>query len=168
MNQTQTQNLSKSASIYTDGSCINACRTGAWAFIHLLSDGTYYSESGYEYDVTHNRMEVMAVLKALTYIATKSKLVTIYTDSNLVHNAISGGRLRLWMSKGFKTQKGERAHADLWIEITKILDQLDVITVHVPSHGTDTNNIIVDKLARQTARRAANQKHIDRAFSSST
>ena len=53
--------------IWTDGSCLGNPGPGGWAFI--ATDGNKTIErSGGEINTTNNRMELMAVLKAITAI----------------------------------------------------------------------------------------------------
>ena len=53
--------------IYTDGSCHTQFLIGAWAAIIFIS-GEKIILSGIENYTTHNRMELMAVIKALEFI----------------------------------------------------------------------------------------------------
>ena len=55
--------------IYTDGSCHSQSRAGAWVAILLMGMDKIVL-SGQEADTTHNRMELVAVINALTYLKT--------------------------------------------------------------------------------------------------
>ena len=55
------------AEIYTDGSCHTQHKIGTWVAI-ILMDTEKKILSGTVKDTTHNRMELMAVVKAIEYI----------------------------------------------------------------------------------------------------
>ena len=53
--------------IYTDGSCHAQKRIGAWAAIVIINIEKIVLK-GVEINTTHNRMELMAVIKAIEYV----------------------------------------------------------------------------------------------------
>jgi len=53
--------------IYTDGSCHTQLCIGAWASIILVDDKKIVL-SGKEFNTTHNRMEILAVIKSIKYL----------------------------------------------------------------------------------------------------
>lgn len=68
--------------VYTDGAC-NKNGGGGWAFVAVLNGEIVHEESGaHPTKTTNNRMELMAILRAVTWIA-KRRLenVFIVTDS---------------------------------------------------------------------------------------
>ncbi len=134
--------------IYTDGSCIGNPGPGGWAFI-LLYEGAEISEAGNEKDTTNNRMEMMAILKALTYIKEKSGIshedllshkITLYSDSNLLMQTMNLG----WKRK---------ANLDLWAQIDLLRAWLDISWIWVKAHATNVYNNKVDELAQSAARK---------------
>lgn len=134
--------------IYTDGSCIGNPGPGGWAFI-LLYDGSEVSLSGSEKDTTNNRMEMMAILKALEYLKEKSGIshedlvthkITLYSDSNLLMQTMNLG----WKRK---------ANLDLWAKIDMLRAWLDISWVWVKAHATNVYNNKVDELAQAAARK---------------
>jgi ribonuclease HI len=60
---------SEEAEIYTDGSCHPPPRTGAWVAI-IFIEREKVVLSGQVADTTHNRMELLAVMGALSYLKT--------------------------------------------------------------------------------------------------
>ncbi len=97
--------------IYTDGSCLrNPGNGGYCALLQKFKDGkkvTEVSLVGNQKDTTNNRMEMMAILKALIFLnvkGIKKSKVELYSDSRLVINT---------MSKGWK----KKANLDIWQEI---------------------------------------------------
>ena len=69
--------------IYTDGSCIGNPGKGGWAAI-ILENKKQKIISGSEPYTTNNRMELIAVIKALKEV--KKKEISIVTDSQYVKN----------------------------------------------------------------------------------
>ena len=72
--------------IYTDGSCDTTLKTGGWAAIIFFDDKKIIFK-GIEFNTTHNRMELTAVIKSLQFIE-KQKYsqinVNVYSDSQYV------------------------------------------------------------------------------------
>jgi ribonuclease HI len=60
---------------------------------------------------TNNRMELLAVIRALQEIKTTEFPVQVYSDSKYVVDAIEKGWLWSWQKKGFKDKK----NPDLWL-----------------------------------------------------
>jgi ribonuclease HI len=62
--------------VYTDGSCDTQRRTGAWVAILLWNDHEIVLQ-GTDVNTTHNRMELMAVIRAIECIGNNwgSKIV---------------------------------------------------------------------------------------------
>lgn len=134
--------------IYTDGSCIGNPGPGGWAFI-LLHDGAEVAETGKTKDTTNNRMEMMAIIKALEYIRNKSGLthedltshkIILYSDSNLLMQSLNLG----WKRK---------ANLDLWAKIDLLRAWLDIEWTWVKAHATNKYNNKVDELAQSSARK---------------
>jgi ribonuclease HI len=78
--------------IHADGICEPNPGKAAWAFVELSENGTVVYER-YEYlsdRCTNNVAEYMAVGKALNYAQKTNDKFTIYTDSQLVVQQVSG------------------------------------------------------------------------------
>lgn len=122
--------------IYTDGSCIGNPGPGGWAFIALV-DGKEIKVSGGEEKTTNNRMELMAVIKA---VESNNEFDTfiIYTDSNLTINCGMG----LWKRKKNK---------DLWVLYDSVTRGKRIIFKKVKAHNGDHYNEMVDSLAKKFA-----------------
>lgn len=138
--------------IYTDGSCNTQNLLGAWAAIVL--DGAEKTVlSGKEANTTHNRMELMAVIKALTFVNVDK--VTVYSDSQYV-TELAGRREKL-AAKGFLTNKGtEIRNADLVQEFLALDAAMEITFVKVKAHRKAyPYNVEVDKLVRGLVREGA-------------
>ena len=73
--------------IYTDGACRGNPGDGGWGAL-LISGANEKSICGGEKDTTNNRMELLAVIKALEIINQTSE-IKIYTDSTYVQKGIT-------------------------------------------------------------------------------
>jgi len=121
--------------IYTDGSCINT--SGGWAFIMILNDIEYHI-SGSEKNTTNNRMELQAVIEALSFPTEENDLYKIYTDSQLVLNCAKGN----WKRK---------ANLDLWKIYDVISVGKEIQWEWVKAHNGNKYNEQVDILAKEQA-----------------
>lgn len=129
--------------IYTDGSCIGNPGPGGWGVV-VLHDNKEIKLAGGEKDTTNNRMEMMAMIKALEWLhahkLTDGK-ITIYSDSNLLVQSLT---------KGWK----RKANTDLWAQLDKLRGWLDIKWVWVKAHHTNKYNNLVDELALAEAIKA--------------
>ncbi len=158
--------------IFTDGSCNPAYNIGAWAAI-LLYDNEKIQLTGETPDTTHQRMELLAVIKSIEFIDEKFDKVSlaIFTDSQYVVR-ITDRKDKLMKNK-FITKKGALLHNSDLIEV--LIRQIETHTIEfikVKAHqkpvpdektGLEINainyNIEVDKLARNRLRDIVNKSH---------
>ena len=135
--------------IYTDGSCLTNPGDGGWAAI-INIDGKIKKISGNEKNTTNNRMELMAPINALKYINSKDP-IEIFTDSKYVKNGITEW-INTWVLNNWKTSNKEDVkNKDLWIELYKLNQSLNVKWNWVKAHAGDTLNEEVDILAKEAA-----------------
>ena len=135
--------------IYTDGSCLTNPGDGGWAAI-INIDGEIKKISGNEKNTTNNRMELMAPIKALKYINSEDP-IEIFTDSKYVKNGITEW-INTWVLNNWKTSNKEDVkNKDLWIELYKLNQSLNVKWNWVKAHAGDTLNEEVDILAKEAA-----------------
>ena len=131
--------------IYTDGACSGNPGPGGWAAI--LTAGTKYKEiSGGEKSTTNNRMELMAVIEALSALK-KVCDVTLYTDSQYIEKAINEHWLRGWKAKGWKRKGGELKNVELWQELDRLLSVHNVTFKWVKGHANNEYNNRCDEMA---------------------
>lgn len=134
----------KSIEIYTDGSCLNNPGFGGWAYV--LSYKNHIKEcSGACENTTNNRMELMAIIKALEALKEPCE-IKLYTDSNLMVQSINQW-LKDWIKKDFKGKK----NVDLWKEYIKVAKNHDICAIWVKAHNGHEFNERCDTLARQAA-----------------
>ena len=135
--------------IYTDGSCLTNPGDGGWAAI-INIDGEIKKISGNEKNTTNNRMELMAPINALKYINSKDP-IEIFTDSKYVKNGITEW-INTWVLNNWKTSNKEDVkNRDLWIELYKLNQSLNVKWNWIKAHAGDTLNEEVDILAKEAA-----------------
>ncbi len=136
----------KTIEIYTDGACSGNPGPGGWGAI-LRSAGHEKELYGGEADTTNNRMEMMAVIKALEALKTRSK-VALYTDSKYVMDGATQW-LKGWKAKKWKTASNHPVkNQDLWRQIDALLNAHDVTFHWVKGHAGHPENERADALAR--------------------
>lgn len=132
--------------IYTDGACSGNPGPGGWGAI-LRYNGTEKELNGGEAETTNNRMEMMAVIQALSALKRRST-VELHTDSKYVMDGVNQW-LAGWKAKGWKTAaKKPVKNQDLWMEIDSLLTQHDVTFFWVKGHAGHPDNERADALAR--------------------
>ena len=136
--------------IYTDGACKGNPGPGGWGVLLCALDGTRKELCGGELATTNNRMEMMAVIQALTALK-RPCAVTLHLDSQYVLKGITEW-LPGWKAKGWKTaSKQPVKNVDLW----QRLDDLVATGGHridwrwVKGHAGDPGNERADALANQ-------------------
>ena len=135
--------------IYTDGSCLSNPGNGGWAAI-INIDGEIKKISGNEKNTTNNRMELMAPINALKNINSKDP-IEIFTDSKYVKNGITEW-INTWVLNNWKTSKKENVkNKDLWLELHKLNQSLNVKWNWVKAHAGNPLNEEVDMLAKKAA-----------------
>ncbi|MDO9358988.1 MAG: ribonuclease HI [Polaromonas sp.] len=135
--------------IYTDGACKGNPGPGGWGAL-LSSGGTVKELFGGELGTTNNRMEMMAVIEALTALKRPCR-VTLYVDSQYVLKGMTEW-IKGWKARGWRTASKEPVkNVDLW-------QKLDVLvsgsghTIDwrwVRGHDGDPGNERADVLANK-------------------
>lgn len=132
--------------IFTDGACSGNPGPGGWGVV--LRMGTHTKElSGGEAHTTNNRMELTAVIEALSALKRPCKVI-LTTDSKYICDSVTKGWARSWKAKGWK--KADRSPAlnpDLWEKLLALLDVHDVEFVWVKGHAGHPENERCDSLA---------------------
>ncbi len=138
--------------IYTDGGCSGNPGPGGWANV-ILADGTENPHSGGEHLTTNNRMELMAVIQALTEISTNpqwsAKSITVCTDSQYVKNGITTW-IKNWKKNNWKTaSKQPVKNQDLWTILDSLASKLNIQWNWVKGHAGIKYNEICDSLCQE-------------------
>ncbi|WP_317897295.1 ribonuclease H family protein [Aurantibacillus circumpalustris] len=142
--------------IYTDGSCHTQLLLGAWAAIIFIGEEKIILQGDVE-ETTHNRMELLAVIKAVNYVDERnfnSSKIEVYSDSQYVVNLLS--RKEKLKQKKFITNKGtEVQNSDLVKLLIELIESHDIDFTKVKAHQKDGDeinrevDIIVRKLVRK-------------------
>lgn len=135
----------KKVCIYTDGACSGNPGPGGWAAI-LRYNGHEKELSGGERETTNNRMELMAVISALTALK-ESCEVELWTDSQYIEKAINEGWLAGWKRRGWKRKGGELKNIELWQELDSLLARHKVNFNWLKGHDGHELNERCDALA---------------------
>ena len=137
----------QSVDIYTDGACSGNPGPGGWGAI-LRSGGQEKEIWGGEPSTTNNRMEMMAVIKALSLLKRPVR-VRVFTDSQYVQKGISewikGWKARGWMTAGKTAVK----NADLWKALDNVVQSHQIEWLWVKGHAGHPENERADELARR-------------------
>ena len=136
----------KQVEIFTDGACSGNPGPGGWGAV--LRYGSAEKElSGGAADTTNNRMELSAVIAALSALKEPCK-VTLTSDSKYVIDAVTKGWAKKWQANGWvKTDKKPALNADLWEKLLTLLEKHDVRFVWVKGHAGHPENERCDRLA---------------------
>lgn len=133
--------------IFTDGACRGNPGPGGWGAI-LRSNHHEKTVSGAEKHTTNNRMELMAVIGALTLIK-KTSNIAITTDSQYVKNGITKW-IHGWKKNGWKTSDRKPVkNSDLWMQLDQLAQSHDISWHWVKGHTGHRENEWADELANQ-------------------
>jgi ribonuclease HI len=136
--------------IYTDGACKrNPDGPGGWGVV--LTSGPHRKELyGGSSSTTNNRMELTAVIKALTALKGPSA-VELFTDSEYVRKGITEW-IHNWKKRDWKTtDKKPVKNSDLWRALDDASRPHRIEWRWVRGHDGDPGNERADGLANQGA-----------------
>jgi ribonuclease HI len=134
--------------IYTDGACRGNPGPGGWAAL-LSCDGREKEISGAEAHTTNNRMELLAVIRALESLKKPQVRVRVFTDSQYVRKGITEW-LASWKSRGWRTAaKKPVMNQDLWEQLDALAAPHTIEWHWVPGHAGVPGNERVDQLANR-------------------
>ncbi len=133
--------------IYTDGACKGNPGAGGWGV--LLKFGEHTRElCGGEAHTTNNRMELLAVIRALESLQRRCS-VRLHTDSKYVQQGISVW-IHDWKKRGWKTSdKKPVKNKDLWEELDRLAAMHDIEWLWVRGHVGHAGNERADELANR-------------------
>ena len=145
--------------IFTDGASRGNPGPGGWGAILVLpSQNGENHESGIKnYEVkeiggraeftTNNRMELTAVIQALSIIHNSGFLIQIYSDSRYLINGITDW-IFSWQKNGWiNSQKKPVENQDLWKELLKISSGKKIEWKYVAGHSGHAANERCDEIA---------------------
>ncbi len=143
----------KQVTAYTAGACLGNPGPGGYGAVLLFGDTRRELSGGFS-PTTNNRMELLAVIEALSALKQACR-VELYTDSKYVRDAIEKGWLNGWKRNGWKTAaKKPVKNRDLWTRLSPLLEAHDVRFHWVRGHSGVPENERCDALASAEARKA--------------
>jgi len=132
--------------IFTDGACSGNPGPGGWAAI-LRAGGHEKELSGGDRATTNNRMELMAVIKALEALKQPSAVI-VHTDSRYVMDGATKW-MKNWKKNGWKTaDKKPVKNEELWRALEDAALRHAVSWRWVEGHSGHAENERADALAR--------------------
>jgi ribonuclease HI len=150
INNQKLKKLMNKITIYTDGACKGNPGPGGWGVI-LRSAGQVEKELfGGEALTTNNRMEMTAVIEALSALKRPCD-IALYVDSKYVLQGITEW-LPGWKAKGWKTAaKQPVKNVDLWQKLDALVNTggHTIEWCWVKGHAGDPGNERADALANR-------------------
>ena len=138
---------SDTVDIFSDGACKGNPGPGGWGAVLRFGDQEKEIFGG-EPQTTNNRMEMTAVIEALSQLKRASK-VRVYTDSQYVQKGISewlpGWKARRWRTAANQPVK----NVDLWQRLDALSAQHEVQWLWVKGHAGHPENERADALANR-------------------
>ncbi len=136
----------KTVTIYTDGACSGNPGPGGWGAI--LMYGAHKRElCGGEANTTNNRMELTAVIQALSLLK-EPCIVDLWSDSKYVIDGLSKGWAKGWKARGWKkADKKPALNPDLWDQLLTLTDIHSLRYHWVKGHAENAYNNRCDELA---------------------
>ena len=135
--------------IYTDGGCSGNPGPGGWAYVIRLPAGEEILGSGGESNTTNNRMELRAVIAALSEIERLAPGVAavVRTDSQYVKNGI-GSWIANWKRNGWRTSdKRSVKNRELWEElddaVARVRPRFEWVKGHAGIEGNERCDAMV-------------------------
>ena len=133
--------------IYTDGACRGNPGPGGWAAT-LSSGGRTRELSGAEPQTTNNRMELRAVIEALSALR-RGVQADLYTDSQYVRLGITQW-LAQWKARGWLTSDRKPVrNRDLWERLESECARHEIRWHWVKGHADTPGNVHADALANR-------------------
>lgn len=134
--------------IYTDGACRGNPGKGGWG-VFLKYRGVEKELYGGEMMTTNNRMELLAVIRALEALKKDGCHVRLNSDSKYVLNGIEQWMAN-WKQRGWKTSaKKPVLNQDLWQLLDSLVQRHVIEWRWVKGHSGDHGNDRADELANR-------------------
>lgn len=143
--------------IYTDGAASNNGKVNSFGGygIVILTDNNelYHIENKYEKNITNNRMELAAILRAFDFISEHNLIepIIIYSDSAYCINMLTSW-IFSWSENGWKNSKKKPvANLDLVQKLFQYCRDQDFMQnisfQKVTGHNNDIGNELADAIA---------------------
>jgi ribonuclease HI len=134
--------MSKPIIIYTDGGASGNPGPGGLGVVLKFGKLRKEISEGYQL-TTNNRMELLAVIKALEAVKWENAEIKIYTDSKYVSEAVNQGWVFNWEKNRYKKKK----NSDLWKRFLILYRKHQVELIWIKGHANIPENERCDQLA---------------------
>jgi ribonuclease HI len=133
--------------IFTDGACKGNPGPGGWGVL-LRWNGTEKELFGGEADTTNNRMELTAVIEALSALKHPSR-IRLHTDSQYVANGITTW-IHDWKRRDWRTAERKPVkNVELWKKLDELTGRHEIDWIWVRGHSGHDGNERADALANR-------------------
>ncbi|MCG6553295.1 MAG: ribonuclease HI [Candidatus Magnetominusculus sp. LBB02] len=134
--------------IYTDGACSGNPGPGGYGVVLTTASKRKELSAAFRM-TTNNRMELSAVIAALSELKFKCE-ASIYTDSQLIVDAMTKGWIENWQANNWVTSaKSKVKNIDLWEKLLALCKEHKVTFHWIRGHSGHRENERCDELARQ-------------------
>ena len=130
--------------IYTDGSSRGNPGPGGYGVVMIHKDKRKELSQGYKL-TTNNRMELLAVIKALEEVKTDKLKIIIYSDSKYVVESVEKGWIWNWEKKNFI----KKQNIDLWKRFIPLYKKYNIKLIWIKGHDGNIENERCDLLANE-------------------
>lgn len=139
--------MTERVEIFTDGACKGNPGPGGWGAV-MRYRGNERQLYGGEPETTNNRMELMAVIRALEALRRPVK-ARVTTDSRYVQNGITEW-IANWKRNGWRTAARKPVkNSDLWRQLDALVQRHEVEWSWVKGHSGHAGNELADQLANR-------------------
>lgn len=145
--------------IYTDGAARGNPGRGGYGVVLKFNQHRKELSEGFRL-TTNNRMELLAVIKALEALKKSDLEVIIYSDSKYVIDSVEKKWVFGWVKKNFKGKK----NADLWIQFLDLYKLHNISFIWVKGHAGNPENERCDELATMAADQQDSLLQIDTEY----
>ena len=129
--------------IYCDGSARNNGKgPGGWGVVLKYKEHTKELSGSFR-RTTNNRMELIAVINALSSIKKDGVSIEIYSDSRYVIDSVERKWVFNWQKQGFV----HRTNADLWMQFLELYQKFNIKMIWVKGHASNIYNNRCDTIA---------------------
>jgi ribonuclease HI len=136
--------------VFTDGSATPNPGPGGWAAVRVAGGQVIGELSGSDPDTTNNRMELMALLRALDLVP-EGTAVTLYSDSQLAVRTVNEWAPS-WEARGWRRARGPVENLDLVRPLfERLRDRPELEVRWIRAHVGHRWNEYADRLASRAS-----------------
>ena len=132
--------------IYTDGGCRGNPGLGAWGAILISERHNLRLEIGESEDnVTNNKMEMKAVIKALERLK-HSHNIKLYSDSAYLVNGMTKWIYSWQKNNWIKSDKKPVENKEYWLRLIELSKKHNIEFIKVKGHSSNKENNRADEI----------------------